>query len=126
MANPPQVALSPPGRHSRMTGFFERVPSVAGGAVVILGAFVLLGWALDLGFVTTATRGFPMIPLAALCFVLAGGALILAVQSSAQCHHRSDPADARGAGDDDRRPLPSTSTRVTAGAGSICCCSATS
>lgn len=81
MANPQQVALSAPGNHSSMMGLFERVPSAAGGAVVILGAFVLLGWALDLSFVTTAARGFPMIPLAALCFVLGGGSLIMAVRS---------------------------------------------
>ncbi|MDQ3673464.1 MAG: HAMP domain-containing histidine kinase [Gemmatimonadota bacterium] len=64
-----------------MIGLFEQVPSIAGGAVVILGAFVLAGWALDLNFVTRAARGFPMIPLAALCFVLAGGALITAVRA---------------------------------------------
>ena len=81
MANPQQVALSAPGNHSPMMGLFERVPSAAGGAVVILGAFVLLGWALDLSFVTTAARGFPMIPLAALCFVMGGGSLIMAVRS---------------------------------------------
>ncbi|HWL39587.1 MAG TPA: HAMP domain-containing sensor histidine kinase [Gemmatimonadaceae bacterium] len=63
-----------------MTSWFERVPSIAGGAVVVLGAFVLLGWALDLTFVTTAARGFPMIPLAALCLVLGGGSLIMAVR----------------------------------------------
>ncbi|MEO7823672.1 MAG: ATP-binding protein [Gemmatimonadaceae bacterium] len=61
---------------------FERVPSIAGTVVVVLGAFVLAGWALDLEFVTKATRGFPMIPLAALCFVLAGGSLIMAVRPS--------------------------------------------
>jgi len=81
MANPQQVVLSPPGNHSPMMAMFERVPSLAGGAVVILGAVVLLGWALDLTFVTTAARGFPMIPLAALCFVLGGGSLIMAVRS---------------------------------------------
>ncbi len=53
---------------------------MAGGAVVVLGAFVLAGWALDLKVVTTAARGFPMIPLAALCFVLGGGSLIMAVR----------------------------------------------
>ena len=80
MANPPQVALSPPGTTSRMTSWFGRVPSIAGAAVVVLGALVLLGWALDLAFVTTAARGFPMIPLAALCLVLGGGSLIMAVR----------------------------------------------
>jgi two-component system, sensor histidine kinase and response regulator len=64
-----------------MIGLFEQVPSIAGGTVVILGAFVLAAWALDLSIVTKATRGFPMIPLTALCFVLAGGSLITAVRA---------------------------------------------
>lgn len=80
MANPQQTALSQPDSFSSVRGFFERVPSIAGAAVVVLGAFVLAGWALDLEFVTTAARGFPMIPLTALCFVLAGGSLIIAVR----------------------------------------------
>jgi signal transduction histidine kinase len=80
MANPQQGASSPPGIHGPMIGLFERVPSIAGAAVVVLGAFVLIGWALDLKVVTMAARGFPMIPLTALCFVLAGSSLILAVR----------------------------------------------
>ncbi len=82
MANPHQTALSPSGNPGPMTALFERVPSIAGAVVVVLGAFVLAGWALDLEFVTKATRGFPMIPLTALCFVLAGGSLIMAERSS--------------------------------------------
>jgi signal transduction histidine kinase len=81
MANPQQTALSQPDSFSSVRGFFERVPSIAGAAVVVLGAFVLAGWALDLEFVTTAARGFPMIPLTAVCFVLSGGSLIMAVRS---------------------------------------------
>jgi signal transduction histidine kinase len=81
MANPQQTAPSQPDTFSSVRGFFERVPSIAGAAVVVLGAFVLAGWALDLEFVTTAARGFPMVPLTALCFVLAGGSLIMAVRS---------------------------------------------
>jgi signal transduction histidine kinase len=80
MANPQEAASSQPGTQGPMLGLFERVPSMAGGAVVVLGAFVLAGWALDLRVVTTAARGFPMIPLAALCFVLGGGSLIMAVR----------------------------------------------
>ena len=64
-----------------MLGMFEQVPSIAGGAAVILGAFVLTGWTLDLKVVTQAARGFPMIPLTALCFVLGGGSLIMAVRA---------------------------------------------
>ena len=62
-----------------MIGFFERVPIIAGSAVAILGAIALAGWALNLPFVTTATTGgYPILPLMALCFVLAGGALTMA------------------------------------------------
>ena len=81
MANPDTVALSPPGRHGPLIGFFERVPIIAGGGVAILGALVLAGWALNLPFVTTARLGgYPMLPLVALCFVLAGGSLTMAVR----------------------------------------------
>src|SRR5688500_19642780 len=80
MANPQQTAPSQPDRFSSVRGFFERVSSIAGAAVVVLGAFVLAGWALDLELVTTAARGFPMLPLTALCFVLGGGSVLMAVR----------------------------------------------
>jgi signal transduction histidine kinase len=81
MANPTEIPVSPSGRHSPMIGFFERVPIIAGSAVAILGALALVGWALNLPFVTTATTGgYPLLPLMALCFVLAGGALTMAVR----------------------------------------------
>ena len=64
-----------------MIGFFERVPLIAGSVVAILGAIVLAGWALNLPVVTDwQTGGLPMIPLAALCFVFAGGSLTMAVR----------------------------------------------
>lgn len=79
MANPSTIPVSPSGRHSPMIGFFERVSIIAGSAVAILGAIALAGWALNLPFVTTATTGgYPILPLMALCFVLAGGALTMA------------------------------------------------
>ena len=81
MANPPQSAVSPSGYPGPIWAVFERVPSIAGAFVVVLGAFVLAGWALDLELVTKARRGFPMIPLTALCFVLAGGSLITSVRA---------------------------------------------
>ena len=81
MANPNTVALSPPGRHSPLLGFFERVPIIAGGAAAVLGALILAGWALNVSFVTTARPGgYPMLPLTALCLVLAGGSLWMAVR----------------------------------------------
>jgi signal transduction histidine kinase len=64
-----------------MIAFFERVPIIAGGTVALLGAGALLAWALDLPIVSTATTGgYPILPLMALCFVLAGGALTLAAR----------------------------------------------
>jgi signal transduction histidine kinase len=61
--------------------FFERVPLIAGGAVAIVGALALAGWALDLPVVTQWSQsGLAMIPLTALCFVLTGGSLTMAVR----------------------------------------------
>jgi hypothetical protein len=83
MANPSEVALSPAGRHSPSIDFFERLPYVAGVAVAILGALVLAGWYLNLPLVTAwKAGGQPMIPLTALCFVLAGASLGTAVLRS--------------------------------------------
>jgi len=81
MANPTEAALSPSGRHSPLIGFFARVPVIAGIAVAILGAFALGGWAFSLPVVAEwTTGGTAMIPLAALCFVLAGASLVIAVR----------------------------------------------
>ena len=81
MANPNTVALSPPGRHGPLIGFFERVPIIAGSAVAILGALVMAGWAFNLSFITTPRLGgYAMLPLTALCFVLGGISLVMAVR----------------------------------------------
>lgn len=81
MANSNTVALSPSGRHSPVIGFFERVPIIAGSAVAIVGALALAGWALNVSVVTAPRAGgYPMLPLTALCFVLAGGSLAMAVR----------------------------------------------
>ncbi|MDP9202673.1 MAG: HAMP domain-containing histidine kinase [Gemmatimonadota bacterium] len=81
MSTPTQVVTSPAGRHSPLIDFFERVPLIAGSVVAIMGALVLAGWALDLPIITQASQaGIPMIPLTALCFVLAGGSLTMAVR----------------------------------------------
>jgi len=81
MANPSEVALSPSGRHSSSIGFFERVPIVAGSAVAGLGVLVFAGWAFDFPIITEwKPGGIPMIPLTALCFVLAGSSLIIAMR----------------------------------------------
>jgi len=90
MANPSEVAPSPSGRRSSSIGFFERVPIVAGSAVALLGVLVFAGWALDYPIITEwKPGGIPMIPLTALCFMLAGGSLIIAVQP-----HQSATAEA--------------------------------
>jgi signal transduction histidine kinase len=79
MANPTVVAFNPSGRHSPLIGFIERVPTIAGGTVAILGALALAGWAVGHPLVTTPSiGGYPILPLMALCFVLAGGALTMA------------------------------------------------
>jgi two-component system, sensor histidine kinase and response regulator len=81
MLTPTQAVTSAAGRRSRLINFFERVPLIAGSAVAILGALVLAGWALDLPLITHwGQGGIPMIPLTALCFVLGGGSLTMAVR----------------------------------------------
>jgi len=81
MANPSEVALSPSGRRSSSIGFFERVPIVAGTIVALLGVLVCAGWAFNLPIITEwKPGGIPMIPLTALCFILAGSSLVVAVR----------------------------------------------
>jgi len=79
MANPSTTALSPAVRHSPLIGFFERVPIIAGSVVAALGLVSLVAWGLRLSFATTtATGDYPVLPLTALCFMLAGASLTLA------------------------------------------------
>jgi signal transduction histidine kinase len=90
MVNPSEIPVSLSGRHSPLIGFFERVPIIAGGAVAILGAAALVGWALDIpAVITPTTGGYPILPLMAVCFVLAGGALTMAARP-----HRTATIDA--------------------------------
>src|SRR5438552_2486103 len=90
MANSNTVALSPPGRHGSLIGFFERVPVIAGCGGGSGCGLVLVGWALGLPFVTTPRPGrFPMLPLTALCLVLARGSLTMAMRP-----HRSATTEA--------------------------------
>ena len=79
MANPSSAASGPPVRHSPLIRVFERVPLIAGIGVIALGALVLIGWSLNLRAIV-APRGnaYPMLPLTAVCFVLAGLSLIIA------------------------------------------------
>src|SRR5687768_11349746 len=78
MSTPTQVVTSPAGLHSPLIHFFERVPVIAGSAVAIVGALVLLGRAVD---VPLRESGIQMHPITALCFVLTGGSLLVAVRS---------------------------------------------
>jgi signal transduction histidine kinase len=81
MANPTAVALSPSGRPSPSISLFERAPVIAGSAVAILGAAVLVSWGFRISLVTAwGPSGIPMIPLTALCFILSGVSLVLAVR----------------------------------------------
>jgi len=81
MPNPSEIPVTLSGRHSPLIGFFERVPIIAGGTVAILGAAALVGWALNIpAVITPTTGGYPILPLMAVCFVLAGGALTMAAR----------------------------------------------
>jgi signal transduction histidine kinase len=81
MANPTEIALSPAGRHSPSIDFFERLPYIAGATAAAVGVLTLGGWYFNLPLVTAwKAGGPPMIPLTALCFVLAGSSLIIAVR----------------------------------------------
>ena len=82
MSTPTELGTSPAGRHSPLINFFERVPFIAGTVVAIIGALVLVGWALNSPIITEwSPQGVvPMIPLTALCFALAGGSLTMAVR----------------------------------------------
>jgi len=60
----------------------------AGALLVLLGGTVMLGWLLQLSPLVRVLPGFtPMVFNTALCFVLAGGALLMPV-SDAQRHQR--------------------------------------
>jgi signal transduction histidine kinase len=81
MANPSEVALNPSGRRRSSIGFFERAPIVAGTTVALLGVLVFAGWAFNFPIITEwKPGGIPMIPLTALCFVLAGASLVVSVR----------------------------------------------
>jgi signal transduction histidine kinase len=83
MANPSTAAPGPPGRHSPLIGVFERVPVIAGISVVTLGALALIGWSLNTRAIVTAHgSAYPMLPLAAVCFILSGVSLIIAARAN--------------------------------------------
>jgi signal transduction histidine kinase len=73
--------VAPNERHPYVK-FFEYLPRISAVAVIILGATVLAGWALD----TPALRGIgdtsAMMPSTAVCFVLSGLALLLQTKNA--------------------------------------------
>jgi signal transduction histidine kinase len=82
MANPTAIALSPAGRHSPSRGFFERLPFVAGTGVAVVGALVLLGWTFKIPIAKSwMPDALPMLPMTAMCFILAGASLVISVRS---------------------------------------------
>ena len=82
MSNPASIeAPGPPSRSRPLKGFFERVPVIAGTVVVVLGVLVLFGWAVNASLIVTPLGdSYPMLPLSAVCFVLAGVSLIIAAR----------------------------------------------
>jgi signal transduction histidine kinase len=82
MSNPTSTeAPELPSRPRPLKRFFERVPVIAGTVVVVLGVLVLIGWAVNAPLVVTPLHdSYPMLPLTAFCFVLAGASLIIAAR----------------------------------------------
>ncbi|HEY8851161.1 MAG TPA: HAMP domain-containing sensor histidine kinase, partial [Gemmatimonadaceae bacterium] len=57
------------------------MPVIAGTTVALLGVLVFAGWSFNLPLITEwKPGGIPMIPLTALCFVLAGYSLVVSVR----------------------------------------------
>jgi len=73
-----------------MARWVRPVPWLAAVLVVVVGAVVLVGWALRLPLLTTVVPSLPaMMPNTAVAFVLAGMALwLLSPQHPSQGHHR--------------------------------------
>jgi PAS domain S-box-containing protein len=64
--------------HPRLVAAFRVFSVVASALVVLTGGLVIWGWAADLPALKALYAGLvPMNPAAALCFVLAGGAILL-------------------------------------------------
>jgi len=72
-----EVSEAPPVERNRFVKFFEYLPRVAAIAVIIIGATVLTGWALDAPSLRGIGQTSQMMPSTAVCFVLSGLALLV-------------------------------------------------
>ena len=70
------LEVAPDERHP-FVGYFEHFPRVAGAVVLLIGSIVFAGWAFEIPELRGASEGPKMMPSTALCFMLAGLALIL-------------------------------------------------
>ncbi len=66
-----------PGEDRSFVGYFEHFPRVAGALVLIIGALVLVGWALNIPVLRDTGTASKMMPSTAVCFMLAGLAVVL-------------------------------------------------
>src|SRR5216683_2664566 len=71
-----KVSEVPPVERNRFVKFFEYLPVVAAIAVVIIGAAVLAGWALDIPSLRGIGQTSEMMPSTSVCFILCGLALL--------------------------------------------------
>jgi len=65
------------GEDRKFVGYFEHFPRVAGAIVLIIGALVLVGWALNIPVLRDTGTGSKMMPSTAVCFMLGGLAVFL-------------------------------------------------
>ncbi len=73
------LSAVPRVEHRRLLRFFMHLPSVLGAIVALVGVGVLLTWSLGLATATGAgPQGAYMMPITAMCFVLAGASLVIA------------------------------------------------
>src|SRR6266550_3492418 len=71
-----EVSEVPPVERNRFVKFFEYLPRFAAIAVIIIGAEVLAGWAVDLPAMRGIGQTSQMMPSTAVCFILCGLALL--------------------------------------------------
>ena len=65
------------GEDRKFVGYFEHFPRVAGAIVLIIGALVLVGWAMNIPVLRDTGTGSKMMPSTAVCFMLSGLAVFL-------------------------------------------------
>ena len=71
------MTLETANRNRRVLRWFTQYARAAGAAAVVIGALALLGWLLDVGLLKGVLAGkATMKPNTAICFVLAGAALL--------------------------------------------------